>query len=303
MHNNTYEFTGGERIKGRITMMAIVIMVALSIPAAFSKNDNFSVDYVFEPYMVDGCAGCGNWMIKDTQIMALPGEPMTPFRAAAILLPQGAELKDVKVKHGQPIIQKGFDLPWGQPPCTFSDTPVQVGKNEAIYNSDNLYPKELFQVVGVQYCKGFAILYVHLFPVQYQPKSGTVHFYEKLTVEVQIGKGMKNSLYRGLPSDKAEVAGMVDNPEVVGTYEDRPLPLATETYIIITNDTMQSTFQTLANHKANYVTGATVYTVAWITANYSGTDNAMKVRNFIIDKYTNNGTKYVLLGGDVSAVP
>jgi hypothetical protein len=29
----------------------------------------------------------------------------------------------------------------------------------------------------------------------------------------------------------------------------------------------------------------------------------MKMRNFIIDKYTHNGTKYVLLGGDVSAVP
>ncbi|MBU7021962.1 MAG: hypothetical protein HXS41_12960, partial [Theionarchaea archaeon] len=37
--------------------------------------------------------------------------------------------------------------------------------------------------------------------------------------------------------------------------------------------------------------------------NYSGTDTQMKMRNFIIDKYTNNGCKYVLLGGDTSAVP
>ncbi|MBU7021608.1 MAG: hypothetical protein HXS41_11175, partial [Theionarchaea archaeon] len=37
--------------------------------------------------------------------------------------------------------------------------------------------------------------------------------------------------------------------------------------------------------------------------NYSGTDTQMKMRNFIIDKYTNNGCKYVLLGGDTAAVP
>ncbi|MBU7022496.1 MAG: hypothetical protein HXS41_15720, partial [Theionarchaea archaeon] len=151
--------------------------------------------------------------------------------------------------------------------------------------------------------KGFAILNVHLFPVQYKPKSGTTIFYPEMTVEVQLGKGMKNELYRGLAADKEDVAGMVDNPEVLETYEDKPAPLTTEEYIIITNDTMQSIFQTLATHKAGYVNGATVYTVSWIDSHCTGTDTQMKMRNFIIDKYTNNGTKYVLLGGDTSAVP
>jgi hypothetical protein len=287
-----------KEMKGKITML-LIVMLALSMPAAFSKNDNFGVDYIFEPYQ----DGCGEWMIKDTFVLNVPGAPLVPYKAASILLPEGAVLKDVKVKHGKPIIQKGFDLPWGQPPCTYSDTPVTVGKDESIYGSDNLYPNKMFEVVGVEYCKGFAILNVHLFPIQYQAKSGTVHFYEKLTVEVQFGKDMKNKLYRGLQSDKADVAGLVDNPEVLTTYEDGPAPLATEEYIIITNDTMQPIFQTLANHKAAYVNGATVYTVSWISSNYSGTDTQMKMRNFIIDKYTNNGLKYVLLGGDTSAVP
>jgi hypothetical protein len=66
---------------------------------------------------------------------------------------------------------------------------------------------------------------------------------------------------------------------------------------------LKSTFQTLATHKAGYVNGATVYDTTWIYANYTGTDNQDKIRNFIIDKYTNNGTKYVLLGGDTGVVP
>ncbi|MBU7017837.1 MAG: hypothetical protein HXS44_10025, partial [Theionarchaea archaeon] len=285
-------------MKGKTTML-LIVMLALSMPAAFSKNDNFGVDYIFEPYQ----DGCGEWMIKDTFVLNEPGAPLVPYKAASILLPEGAVLKDVKVKHGKPIIQKGFDLPWGQPPCTYSDTPITVGKNEKIYGSDNLYPNKMFEVVGVEYCKGDAILNVHLFPVQYQAKSGTVHFYEKLTVEVQFGKDMKNKMSRGLRSDKTNIAGIVDNPEVLGTYEEGGSILANEEYIIITNDTLQSTFQTLANHKASYVNGATVYTVSWISSNYSGTDTQMKIRNFIIDKYTNNGTNYVLLGGDTGVVP
>jgi hypothetical protein len=293
-----------KNLKGKKASILVLAMVlSLLTPAAFSTNDNFSVDYTFEVVQMSACATCGEYMVADTQVWSEPGAPLIPYRAVSILLPQDAELKDVKVKHGQPIVQKGIELPWGQPPCTYSDTPVMVGKNEEIYGSNSTYPKEIFQVVGVDYVKGFAVLNINLFPVQYMPQSGTVKFYPKMTVEVQFGKGMKNKLYRGLAADKADVADMVDNPDVLATYEDRLAPLVTEEYIIITNDAMQSTFQTLTNWKAGFVNGATVYTVAWITSNYTGTDTQMKMRNFIIDKYTNNGTKYVLLGGDVSAVP
>jgi hypothetical protein len=286
-----------KEMKYKTSILILAMLMSLSIPAAFSE-ESFSVDYTFEAAM----SGGGEFLVENTQIQALPGEPLVPYRGAAILLPQDAVVKDVKVK-GTPIVQTGFEIPWGQPPCTFSDTPVMVGPNEEIYNSMNWYPNEIFKVVSIESFRGFQILNVILYPMQYQPKSGTVKFYPTLTVEVQLGKGPKNKLYRGLQGDKAAVAGVVDNPEMTETYSDGPSPLQTEEYIIITNDTMQSTFQSLADWKAGYVNGTGVYTVSWITANYTGVDNAEKVRNFIKDWYTNHGTKYVLLGGDVAAVP
>jgi len=287
-------------MKGKTTtMLILVIMLSLTIPTAFSANDNFSVDYTFE--LATG--GCGEFLIKDTQLQAIPGEPLIPYRSCAILLPQDAVMKDVKVKTGAPLVQSGIDIPWGQPPCTFSDEPVTVGPNEAIYNSMSWYPNEIYKVVSVESFRGFQILNVILYPVQYQPKSQTVKFYETMTVEVKFGKGMKNKLYRGLYGDKQDVAGIADNPEMAGTYEDGPSPLQTEEYIIITDDAMQSTFQQLADWKANFVTGTGVYTISWITANYTGVDNADKVRNFIKDWYQNHGTKWVLMGGDIAAVP
>jgi hypothetical protein len=285
-------------MKGKITALALITILCLSVSAVSSKK-NIGVDYVFEPVMVNG-----QWMIEDTQILEIPGEPLVPYKAASILLPEGAEVKDVKVHHGSPIVQKGFELPWGQEPCTFSGPqPEKVGPNKATYNSNSWYPKKVFEVVGIESFKGFQILNVILYPVQYQPKSQTVKFYPKMTVEVQFGKGMKNKLYRGLAADMAAVADIADNPDVLSTYTAGGTPLATEEYIIITSSTLESTFQELATWKAMFVDGASVYTTTWIYANYTGTDNQMKIRNFIIDKYTNNGTQYVLLGGDTGVVP
>ena len=285
-------------MKKKATMFVLAMLLSLSIPAAFSNGDTFTVDYEFSATVVNG-----QWVIEGTTLQNIPGEPLVPYKSAAILLPQEADVKDVKVKTGAPIIQTGFEIPWGQPPCTFSDEPVKVGKNEAIYGSDNDYPSKLFDIVSIESFRGFQILNVLLYPMQYMPKSGTVKFYESMTVEVKFGKGLKNKLYRGLYGDKADVAAVVDNPEMASTYEDGPDPLQTEEYIIITNDTMQSTFQELATWKAGFVNGTGVYTVSWITANYTGVDNADKVRNFIKDWYTNHGTKWVLMGGDIAAVP
>jgi len=300
MYIDTYiNFTGGEDLKGRkTTVLILVTLFSLSIPAAFS-SDSFAVNYSFAFTE----SGCGTWMVEGAFLQEIAGEPMIPYYPAAILLPQGADVKDVKVKTSAPIVQTGIDITWGQPPCTFSHEPVKVDRNEEIYGSDNDYPNKLFDIISIESFRGFEILNVHLYPVQYKPQSGTVKFYETMTVEVKFGEKMKNKLYRGLYGDKADVAGIVDNPETVGTYEDGGTPLATEEYIIITSSSLSSTFQTLADWKDCFVNGASVYDTTWIYANYSGTDNQTKIRNFIIDKYTNNGTKYVLLGGDTGVVP
>ncbi len=286
-------------MKGKATILILVVMLSVSILPAFSTNDSFSVTYTFEPAL----DGCGEFLVEDTHIQAVPGEPVIPYRTCAILLPQDATVKDVKVKTGTPLVQSGIEIPWGQPPCTFSDEPVTVGRNEEVYNSMNWYPNEIYKVVSVESFRGFQILNVILYPVQYQPKSGTIKFYESMTVDVKFGKGLKNKLYRGLSGDKEAVSSIVNNPEMVETYEEEPSPLQIEEYIIITNDTMQSTFQTLADWKANFVNGTGVYTVSWIVANYPGVDNIEKVRNFIKEWYTNHGTKWVLMGGDIAAVP
>ncbi|MBU7031527.1 MAG: hypothetical protein HXS53_03270 [Theionarchaea archaeon] len=292
-------------MKGKsISILVLSALLSLSISSAYSQNNDYSVAYIFEIAPEGDCVDCGDFLIKDTMIMETPGEPLVPYRVAKILIPQEATLKDIKVKYGVPTEQAGFDIAWGQNPLTFSNpNGLMVGKNENAYNSDNWYLGKLFDVISVETYKGFQIALLHLYPVDYKLKSGTVKFYPAMTVELQFGKGMKNKLYRGLADDKADVAAVVDNTDMIATYEDGGTPLPIEDWIVITNSSLVATFQQLATHKALYVNGTGVYDVSWITSNYTGVDNQEKIRNFIKDKYTNNGTKYVLLGGDTGIVP
>lgn len=289
-------------MKGRRTIFVVLVVAGLAVPAVVSDSDSLVIEYQFNIAQKDGC--CDPLLIEETILQEIPGEPLIPYYTAQILLPQGTDVKDIKVKPSTPVEQRGYQIPWGQQPCILGDTPVKVERNEEIYNSNNEYPGKLFDVFSPQSFRGFQILPVNLYPLQYQPKSGTVKFYETLTVEIRVCEGEKNPLYRGLPDDKKEVADIVDNPEIVDTYEDVPQPLGCQDYIIITNEELLPTFEQLAIWKSNFIDMIDyVYTLSEVRITESGRDDQEKIRNFIKDFYCMFGTKYVLLGGDVSIIP
>lgn len=285
-------------MKCKIAVMGVAFLLMVTSSVG-SFNADLTIVYTFEAVSADT-----QWILKDTQMREIPGEPMIPYRAARILLPHNTTVVDVSVEHSTPIIEEGIELAWGQPPCTVSGgTPEIVDKDGTIYNSDNAYPETLFEVMGVHSFRGFQVLTVHLYPVQYKPQSQTILFYENLTVEVMVEQEGNATLYRGLPEDKGAVFDLVDNPETLSTYAPLSIPTLSEQYIVITNTTLQCTFQKLTDYKSCYVNGARVYTVDWIYSHYTGVDNQEKIRNFIRDKYTLNGLQWVLLGGDIDIVP
>ena len=68
-------------------------------------------------------------------------------------------------------------------------------------------------------------------------------------------------------------------------------------YVIITADSFKTAFQELADWKTKKGVPARVVTLDSIYVEYTGTDNAEKVRNFIIEANGTWGTIWVLLGG------
>ncbi len=73
-------------------------------------------------------------------------------------------------------------------------------------------------------------------------------------------------------------------------------------YLIITNDDLAPAFQPLLRWKSIKGLASGIIRMNQVLAISYGVDDAEKLRNFLIEMY-NNGTRYVLLGGDETVVP
>ena len=250
-----------------------------------------------QPYQLTTISELGNY--------ALPGKPTMPLKTAKILIPYGEEVEDIQVTSGKESYLGKFYIQPGQRAIPIGDNENEpTPPDPVIYNSAKPYPEKLFSEVGLQWKRGYQILIVNLFPVQYVPKSMDVSYFDSLKVIVKTAeaKGSNQGLLRGFLQDRELIASLVDNPEVVDTYPHKPFLSGQYDYIIITSEELKDApdpnFQTLAEWKNSRGVETEIVTVEEIYANYTGIDNQEKVRNFIREAYLNSGVEYVLLGGD-----
>ena len=151
------------------------------------------------------------------------GEPALPAKRAHILLPFGAELKDIDIDDGDQVkIGGNYHIgPVMQPlPLSLeSAAPVLPVKNMAIYSSPDPFPNSRIENVSVQIFRGYQILILKLRPVEYIPASGELFYYPRITVTVNtVDVGKMASSFRGLPEDESEIVFRVDNADMIGSY-------------------------------------------------------------------------------------
>ncbi|MCD6219536.1 choice-of-anchor J domain-containing protein [Candidatus Calescamantes bacterium] len=246
-----------------------------------------------------------------------PGEPILPFKPLKILISLGETLENVKVEWGEKITLKGRYLikPAQYPiPIIKKGSFKIVSPKKSIYLSSKPYPPKSFSSMSIQRLRGFVILPLNLYPVEYIPKEGIISYYKDATVTifttpVRVHKG--KNLFRGLSRDYSILKNVVDNPSLLKNYGRRKNSLAPSLldpsekydYVIITNDELSPSFQTLIEHKNKRGVKATIVTTDYIYENFGGVDHQEKIRNFIIDAYNNWEIDYVLLGGDDEIIP
>ncbi|RLF26480.1 MAG: hypothetical protein DRN01_04655, partial [Thermoplasmata archaeon] len=251
------------------------------------------------------------WHIVDLQGLPMhsnPGEPILPVKPVNILLPYDRDIEQINVTASEPVvIGTGYNIPIQQDPVKIGGkySPTKddkCTKEGSEYDGVEAFPGKLYDVVGVNYFRGFPILTVNLYPVQYVPKTGEIYYYEDIELNVKTNDGNPSPLYRGLENDMLRVKEMVDNPDVVSTYPG-PYPHHSYDYVIITNESLNNTpgpynWQALLDAKIAKGLGAKKVTVEWINTTFTGVDIQQKIRNFIRYAYENWHTEYVLLGGD-----
>ena len=312
--------------KKLIGFLVCILLITTVFAVANNENnaDQVSVKYSFGTPILEhveiGGTIYDQVILHDASCSGNAGEPRLPMRGAYILIPQGEKVNDITVTQGEKMcLGSGFNVePVGVPfSLSVSDSAPLPVPDETIYSSSDMFPGRLFTEVGTYGFRGYDILVLTLYPVQYVPATGDLYYYPELTVSVEtIENGNINPLYRGLEKDKMEVIKRVDNPGMVSSYVQKPgssiqssLVDSSETYeyVIITNNDLAAAaaFQDFMDYKEFKGLHATIMTTEAIYADPSYrnlipqfNDNQVAIRNFIKDAYMNWEADYVLLAGD-----
>jgi hypothetical protein len=264
------------------------------------------------------------------------GLPRLPIAATHVLLPFGQQVSHIEVTCDTQVALEGsYILEPGQEPLPLSHqgpiTPTLPSPE--VYQAPGPFPGVLHSATSIQARKGYQMLVLTLYPVQYAPQQGNLSYCPTMTVQVttEPAPSRQDRMLRHRPlqwtSDREEVRALADNPDAQESY-----PVAAELairahdampildqdtpydYVIVTNEDLMNApgphnFQALAVAKEARGISTVITTTEWISATYNGLrpdggqDLQTKIRNFVLDAYQTWGTEYVLLGGDGDGVP
>ncbi|MEA2030003.1 MAG: C25 family cysteine peptidase [candidate division Zixibacteria bacterium] len=288
--------------------IALITLLMVMIGTTVSAAEQQVVDYSFERPEIEKVTIEGeNYdriIMENTPNCGDIGQPALPAMGARILLPLGSEVKNIDIEWGEKIsLGSNYFIEPVTKPIKLSATPGTTSPAEpdpSIYESDQPFPNERFQNIGVQNFRGYQILTLKLQPMEYIPTTGDLFYYPNLTVVVNtVDIGKEATLYRGFEDDYQQVLPKVDNPLTADTYSaigklsDKSFDL-----LIITTTDMAASFQPLKDyHDANGFT-TEIHTTADI-----GSSDPEDIRDYIRDRYLADGIQYVIIGADDDIIP
>ncbi|MEK8017266.1 MAG: C25 family cysteine peptidase, partial [Candidatus Parabeggiatoa sp.] len=288
------------------------VNVAVESP---THDEKYSSTYtIAAPTVVSLPDGLSKVEIEDfRQNDAISGTPLLPVRTAKIFVAPDQELVTVEIKRSAlQEIAGTYNIIHTPTPIPLSHQgpiPVTI-PDETIYSTDANYPATPNYVAATpQHLHGAGIVEVEISPVVYNPVQKRLSYSSQIEVVVMTKERttplpLDQVPFRPLPINVEEIKDVVDNDDDIVLYSETiPLPTSdmAHQYLIITTDTLKSTFQTLADWRKSPPGGGFethIETISNITSNYVGVDPAEKMRNFIKDSHLNHGTEYVVLGGD-----
>ncbi len=261
-----------------------------------------------EPVLETDAAGMTRVSLPGCAAWSRPGQPILPFRTLRLLLPLGFTATGVIVRAASPTVTLpgAWRLELGSDPVAYG-TSVAAHGVSSVPSVRSLYPSSLAELVSVQRMSGYALAIIRVFPLQYAAVSQQINFTSDVTVEVALSPALDGSI---APSTRhvayQRLAAVIDNPDALSAeapFLPSDINAPTEGYLLVTRAALLPAFQPLLDQKT--AAGLTVHTETMeaITNQFAGVDAAERLRNFIRHAYTTWGVQYVLLGGDIKAVP
>jgi len=318
--------TGREVLSGPLCLTSSAGAVGV-----FEGSDKIVLEYAFsEPVITSGAdADYDMVTMAGLESYERTGAPIVPVRPVTVLIPYGKEVTSANVISLDTRQLAGtYQLQPGQKPypLSYQGTLEPTEPDVAIYGQSAPWPGVEYEEVATYSKRGYQLLSINLFPLQYRPATGEITYATRVQLEVELADSTPAGIVRSSAAIKARLGKIADNPGALRSYPAEDMSVAKlgepsalpgggpYAYVIITNESLEGAggawnFHTLRDAKMSSGVSATIVTTEWIYANYDGTrpgggsDNQTRIRNFLIDAYQTWGTEYVLLGGTISIVP
>jgi len=251
--------------------------------------------------------------LSQAHLMNQIGKPALPVKNIFLALPDNAEVIGVEViSTEKEELRENFYIFPAQPSIPRSQTPDPnsfVQPLPSLYSSSSPFPETPIRYLktGSLGGKRIAVLQVH--PLKYIPAQRTLIFYKNVQFKLKYilkdeAVSPPNRTQRAEIVYQNMVKRIVENPQQVSSsYIGQGLNGGALEYLIITNESLASSFQELLDWKVKKGLPAAIRTKEWIVSNYSGWDPAERIRNYIKVAYQDSGCVWVLLGGDTDVIP
>ena len=246
-------------------------------------------------------------------------EPGLPYVILHILIGNDEKFLKVSSDFSYSSIFEGVDLrpnPFWILGTQSQVSPKKPSDKVAYTGSD--YPHKSIHYVGTQSIDGYKYLSFLVCPFRFQPQGGILSFSKTIKLRIELEKSEETSLSCHGEVMRRVVKHLINNVDDLETLY--PIEASRENnvvsvsnpidYIIITADSLKSTFQELAKWKTKKGVKTRVLGIEsdiiplYNYCNSDGTPNIpYRIRKAITQYKTNNGISYVLLGGNIDIVP
>jgi len=209
-----------------------------------------------------------------------PGNPKIPLYVKTYVFPFGTQIKSVDCLFNDPKIIN-LDKPIVP---TLEPVPVLVDAkkpsytvNSEVYNSNNVFPKMTFYYkvgCGLKDDKHVVFLSVYCSPIRYKPIENKIFFSDEIKINVNFEETKSPLVF----SDEYDL-------------------------IVISPEEYTAELQPLVEHKISFGLNSMIKTTEDIYSEYSGRDEAEKIKYFIKDAIETLGAEYILLVGSIRKLP
>ncbi|MCX6235455.1 MAG: C25 family cysteine peptidase [Bacteroidetes bacterium] len=287
----------------KVTIPFIIIFVSLT-QLLFAQTYTFHFE---KPVLKQTADGYTVVNYTDCINFGKEGTPELPYRGIDLLLPQNQEVVQVKVVSLTMYSKEtGIRIKPAVKPVPVSKfngemvTPIE---DEAIYSSSSPYPATNVSTAITNYLCGHGIASFTICPVIYIPAQEEVQFIQDIVIEIQTASTSRaNAVSKFLKTSaliENRINYIVENPEMLNNYSYSSVRDNDEyDLLLITKNSLLPAFEEYIAFKIATGFFVKAITTEEIYAQYTGQDDQEKIRNCIIDYYSNYGIQYVILGGD-----